>query len=81
MAVIFAYKMDRYGAFTPLSAGRCGQKIHKSKRDRQCKFGQKENVCLLCSYVFSVGTVQADRGINAPSYAPREHMCPHREIF
>ena len=22
---------------------RCGQKIHKSKGDRQCKIGQKEN--------------------------------------
>ena len=45
---------------------RCGQKIHKSKGDRQCKIGQKENVCLFCSYVFSVRTGQADRGINAP---------------
>ena len=44
---------------------RCGQKIHKSKGDRQCKIGQKENVCLFCSYVFSVCTGQADRGINA----------------
>ena len=46
--------------------GRCGQKIQKSKGDRQCKIGQKENVCLFCSYVFSVRTGQADRGINAP---------------
>ena len=45
---------------------RCGQKIHKSKGDRQCKIGQKENVCLFCSYVFSVCTGQADIGINAP---------------
>ena len=45
---------------------RCGQKKHKSKGDRQCKIGQKENVCLFCSYVFSVRTGQADRGINAP---------------
>ena len=45
---------------------RCGQKIHKSKGDRQCKIGQKENVCLFCYYVFSVRTGQADRGINAP---------------
>ena len=45
---------------------RCGQKIHKSKGDRQCKIGQKENVCLFCSYVFSVRTSQVDRGINAP---------------
>ena len=43
-----------------------GHKIHKSKGDRQCKFGQKENVCLFCSYVFSVCTGQADRGMNAP---------------
>ena len=46
---------------------RCGQQIHKSKGDRQCKIGQKENVCLFCCYVFSVRTGQADRGINAPS--------------
>ena len=46
---------------------RCGQKIHKSKGDRQCKIGQKENVCLFCSCVFSVRTGQADRGKNAPS--------------
>ena len=45
---------------------RCGQKIHKSKGDRQCKIGEKENVCLFCSHVFSVRTGQADRGINAP---------------
>ena len=45
---------------------RCGQKIHKSKGDRQCKIGQKENVGLFFSYVFSVRTGQADRGINAP---------------
>ena len=45
---------------------RCKQKIHKSKGDRQYKIGQKENVCLFCSYVFSVRTGQADRGINAP---------------
>ena len=45
---------------------RCGQKIHKSKGDRQCKIVQKENVCLFCSYVFSVRTSQAERGINAP---------------
>ena len=45
---------------------RCGHKIQKSKCDRQCKIGQKENVCLFCSYVFSVRTGQADRGINAP---------------
>ena len=47
---------------------RCGQKIHKSKGDRQCKIVQKENVCLFCSYVFSVRTGQEDRGINAPLY-------------
>ena len=45
---------------------RCGQKIHKSKGDRQFKIEQKENVCLFCYYVFSVRTGQADRGINAP---------------
>ena len=45
---------------------RCGQKIHKSKRDRQCKIRKKENVCLFWSYVFSVRTGQTDRGINAP---------------
>ena len=45
---------------------RRGQKIHKSKGDGQCKIGQKENVCLFCSYVFSVRTSQADRGINSP---------------
>ena len=33
---------------------------------RQCKIGQKENVCLFCSYVFSVRTGQADRGLKAP---------------
>ena len=47
---------------------RCGQKIYKSKGDRQCKIGkigQKDNVCLFCFYVFSVRTGQADRGINA----------------
>ena len=58
---------------------RCGQKIHKSKGDRQCKIGQKENICLVCSYVFSVRTGQADRGINAPLY-PTRHVklvvCP-----
>ena len=37
---------------------RCGQKMHKSKGDRQCKIGQIENVCLFCSYVFSVRTSQ-----------------------
>ena len=42
------------------------QKIHKSKGDRQCKIEQKENFCLCCSYLFSVRTGQADRGINAP---------------
>ena len=41
---------------------RCEQKIHKRKGDRQCKIGQRENVCLFCSYVFSVRTGQADRG-------------------
>ena len=45
---------------------RCGQKIHKSKGDRQCRIGQKENVCLFCSYVFSVRNSQADKGKNAP---------------
>ena len=35
---------------------RCGQKTHKSKGDRQGKIGEKENVCLFCSYVFSVRT-------------------------
>ena len=45
---------------------RCGQKIHKSKGDRQCKIGQKENVCLFCSYVFSVRAGQVDKGINQP---------------
>ena len=54
-----------YGAFIPLLPDRCGHKIHKSKGDRQCDIGQQENVCLFCSYVFSVRTVQADRGINA----------------
>ena len=44
----------------------CGEKIHKSKGDRQCKIGQKGNVCLFCSYVFSVRNSQAGRGINAP---------------
>ena len=47
----------------------CGHKIHKSKGDRQCKIGQKENVCLFCSYVFSVRTGQAARGINAPLFS------------
>ena len=46
---------------------RCRHQIHKSKGDRQCKIGQKENVCLFCSYVVSARTGQADRGINAPS--------------
>ena len=50
---------------------RCGQKIHKSKGDRQCKIGQKENVRLFCSYVLSVRTVQTDRGINAPLHVTR----------
>ena len=45
---------------------RCGHQIHESKGDRQCKIRQKENVCLFCSYVFSVRTGQADRGINSP---------------
>ena len=39
----------------------------KSKGDRLCKIGQKENVCLFCSYVFSVRNGQADRGKKAPS--------------
>ena len=45
---------------------RCRQKIDKSKGNRQCKIGPKENICLFCSYVFSFRTGQADRGINAP---------------
>ena len=43
-------------------------KIHSSNGDRQYKIGQKENVCLACSYVFSVRNGQADRGTNAPLY-------------
>ena len=54
---------------------RCGQKIHKSKRDRQCKIGQKENICLFCSYVFSVRTGQADRGINEPLHLCVQALC------
>ena len=53
---------------------RCGQKTHKSKGDRQCKIGQKENVSLFCSYVFSVRTGQADRGINPP-IKEELHLC------
>ena len=45
---------------------RCGQKIHKTKGDRQCEIGQKAKVCPFCSYLFSVRTGQADRGLNAP---------------
>ena len=45
----------------------CGQKIHMSKKDRRFLFVQFYIVCLLYSYVFSVRTGQADRGINAPS--------------
>ena len=30
----------------------CGQKMHKSKGDRLCKIGQKENICLFCSQFF-----------------------------
>ena len=44
----------------------CGQKIHKSKGDRQFKIRPKENVCLFYSYVFFVRTGQAGRGINTP---------------
>ena len=47
---------------------RCKQKIHKSKKDRRFLFVQFYTVCLLYSYVFSVRTGQADRGINAPLF-------------
>ena len=45
--------------------------IHHHGRCQTClydrgKIGQKGNICLFCSYVFSVHTGQADRGINAP---------------
>ena len=46
---------------------RCGQKIHKSKKDRRFLFVQFDTACLLYSKVFSVRTGQADRSINAPS--------------
>ena len=55
----------------------CGQKIYKSKGDRQCKIGQK-NVCLFCSYAFSVYTGQADRGINAPL---QTHHCSNSQLY
>ena len=42
---------------------RCEQKIHKSKKDRRFLFIQFYTVCLLYSYVFSVRTGQADRGM------------------
>ena len=45
---------------------RCGQNIHKSKKDRRFLLVQFYTVCLLYSYVFSVRTGQAGRGINAP---------------
>ena len=45
---------------------RCGQKIHKSKKDRRFLFVQFYTVCLLYSYVFAVRTGKTDRGINAP---------------
>ena len=44
----------------------CGQKIHKSKKDRRFRFVHFYTVCLLYSYVFSVRIGQADRGMNAP---------------
>ena len=46
--------------------GQCGLKIHESKKDRRFLFVQFYTVCLLYSYVCSVRTGQADRGINAP---------------
>ena len=39
------------------------------------KIGQTENVCLFCSYVFSVRTGQADRGINAPLRSHDRRVC------
>ena len=45
---------------------RCGQRIHKSKKDRRFYFVQFYTVCLPYSHVFGVRTGQADRGINAP---------------
>ena len=39
---------------------RCGQKIHKSKKDRRFLLVQFHTACILYSYVFSVYTGQAD---------------------
>ena len=53
------YVTETYGAFIPLSG--YGHKIHQSNGDRYCEVGQKENVCLFCSYVFFVRTGQTDQ--------------------